>query len=149
MSPDYTSPRSMVKSHTPFALKCNFQVDIKLSILPIQTWKNTMCQSHVLHIELFFNSLRLTDAYICISKLTIIVSDNGLSHTRCQAIIWTNAVIFVNWTPRNKPQGSFNCNSHIFIQENVFQNVFCEMASIVSQPQGVNICTLLPFTHCG
>ena len=29
--------------------------------------------------------------HICVSKLTIIGSDNGLSHDRCQAIIWTNA----------------------------------------------------------
>ena len=28
--------------------------------------------------------------YICVSKLTIIGSDNGLSPGRCQAIIWTN-----------------------------------------------------------
>ena len=28
--------------------------------------------------------------HICMSKLTIIVSDNGLSPGRCQAIIWTN-----------------------------------------------------------
>ena len=31
--------------------------------------------------------------HICISKLTIIVSDNGLSPDLCQAIIWTNAGI--------------------------------------------------------
>ena len=31
--------------------------------------------------------------HICISKITIIGSDNGLSPGRCQAIIWTNAVI--------------------------------------------------------
>ena len=31
---------------------------------------------------------------ICISKLTIIGSDNGLSPCRRQAIIWTNAAIF-------------------------------------------------------
>ena len=31
--------------------------------------------------------------HICISKLTIIGSDNGLSHGRRQAIIWTNAGI--------------------------------------------------------
>ena len=29
--------------------------------------------------------------YICISKLTIICSDNGLVPGQCQAIIWTNA----------------------------------------------------------
>ena len=33
--------------------------------------------------------------HICISKLTVIGSDNGLSPGRCQAIIWTNAVILL------------------------------------------------------
>ena len=37
------------------------------------------------------NSLRPSDAYICVSELTIIGSDNGLSPGRCQAIIWNNA----------------------------------------------------------
>ena len=38
-----------------------------------------------------FDSLRPSDAYICVSNLTIIGSDNGLSPGRRQAIIWTNA----------------------------------------------------------
>ena len=29
--------------------------------------------------------------HICINKLTIIESDNGLPPGQCQAIIWTNA----------------------------------------------------------
>ena len=33
--------------------------------------------------------------HICISKLTLIVSDNGLSPGRRQAIIWTNAGILL------------------------------------------------------
>ena len=33
--------------------------------------------------------------HICISKLTIIGSDNGLSPGRCQVIIWTNAGILL------------------------------------------------------
>ena len=33
--------------------------------------------------------------YICVSKLTIIGSDNGLSPDRHPAIIWTNAVILL------------------------------------------------------
>ena len=33
--------------------------------------------------------------HICVSKLTIIDSDNGLSHDRRQAIIWTNAGILL------------------------------------------------------
>ena len=36
--------------------------------------------------------------HICISKLTIIGSDNGLSPGRRQAIIWTNAGILLIWT---------------------------------------------------
>ena len=34
-------------------------------------------------------------AHICVSNLTIIGSDNGLSPGRCQAIIWTNAGILL------------------------------------------------------
>ena len=33
--------------------------------------------------------------HICVGKLTIIGSDNGLSPGRCQAIIWTNAEILL------------------------------------------------------
>ena len=33
--------------------------------------------------------------HICVSKLTIIGSDNGLSPGRRQAIIWTNAVVLL------------------------------------------------------
>ena len=36
--------------------------------------------------------------HICVSKLTIIGSDNGLSPGRRQAIIWSNAGILLNWT---------------------------------------------------
>ena len=40
-------------------------------------------------------SLRPSDAYICVSKLIIIGSDNGLPPGRRQAIIWTNAGILL------------------------------------------------------
>ena len=33
--------------------------------------------------------------HICVNKLTIIGSDNGLSPGQCQAIIWTNAGILL------------------------------------------------------
>ena len=36
--------------------------------------------------------------HICVSKLTIIGSDNGLSPDRRQAIIWTNDGILLTWT---------------------------------------------------
>ena len=74
--------------------------------------------------------------HICVGNLTIIVSDNGLSPGRRQAIIWTNAGI-VNWTLRNKLQWNFHCNSNIFIEENALPNVVCEMASVLCRPQCV------------
>ena len=43
-----------------------------------------------------FNSLRCVRVtHICVGKLTIIGSDNGLSPERRQAIIWTNAGILL------------------------------------------------------
>ena len=45
----------------------------------------------------------------------------------------------VNWTLGNNIQWDFNWNSSIFIKEKAFQIVVCEMASIFSRPQWVNI----------
>ena len=67
--------------------------------------------------------------HICVSEFTIIGSDNDLSPSRRQAIIWTNVGI-VNSTLRNKLQWKFDRSSNIFIQENGVENVVCEMASI-------------------
>ena len=73
--------------------------------------------------------------HICVVKLTLIGSDNGLSPGRRQAIIWTNAEILL--IGPIKLQWNFDWNSNIFILENAFQNVVCEMASILSRPQCV------------
>ena len=70
--------------------------------------------------------------HICVSKLTIIGSDNGLSPGRHQTIIWTSSNL------RNKLQWSIKRNSYIFILENGFENVVCEMAAILSRTQCVN-----------
>ena len=61
--------------------------------------------------------------HICVGNLSIIDSDNGLSPSRHQAIIRTNAGIFAIWTVRNKLQWNFNRNSNIFIQEITFENI--------------------------
>ena len=61
--------------------------------------------------------------HICISKITIIGSDNGLSPGWCQAIIWTNAGILL-FGPLVT---NFNENSYIFIKENPFENVLASM----------------------
>ena len=39
-----------------------------------------------------------------------------------------------NWPLRNKPRWNFNRNSYIFIHENAFEKVVCEMADILSPP---------------
>ena len=48
----------------------------------------------------------------------------------------------INWTLSNKLQWNFNRNSCIFIQENSFENVVWNMATILSQPQCVNVLRL-------
>ena len=71
--------------------------------------------------------------HLCVSKLTIIGSDQATSHYLNQ---WWN---IVNWNLTNKPQWNLNRNSYIFIQENAFENVICEMTAILSQPQCVKL----------
>ena len=76
--------------------------------------------------------------HICVGKLTSITSDNGLSPGRRQAIIRKHCWNYVNWTLRNKLQWNFKLNPNIFIEENTFQNVVCEMSDILSRPQCVH-----------
>ena len=45
----------------------------------------------------------------------------------------------VNWALMNKLQWNFSQNSNIFIQENAFESVVCEMAAILSRPQCVKV----------
>ena len=77
--------------------------------------------------------------HICVIDLTSIVSDNGLSPGRRQAIIRTNAGIFLI-----RPLGTNFREivieiSNIFIQENAFESVVFETAAILSRPQCANI----------
>ena len=51
----------------------------------------------------------------------------------------------VNMTLRNKSQWNINRDSHIFIQENAFENVICKMSAIVSRPHCVklDLCSIM------
>ena len=75
--------------------------------------------------------------HICVGNLTTIGSNNGLSPDWCQAIIWTSAGILLIGPLRTNFSEIFSRNYNIFIQENVFESVVCEMASILSRPQCV------------
>ena len=84
---------------------------------------------------------RVTHIYF--NKLAIIGPANGLSSGRRKAIIWTN------WNIRNKLQWNHKRNLYIFIQENVFENVVCEMAAMLPQPQCVkSLFSLVAVPRC-
>ena len=90
-------------------LICKMTVKIMLSKIPAASppWAS----------ELTNISSNLTDwgrvTHICVSKLTIIGSDNGLLPGQCQAIIWTYAEILLIW-----PSGTQF--SEIFIKIHTF-----------------------------
>ena len=67
--------------------------------------------------------------HICVGKLTIIGSDNGLSPGRRQTIIRTNAELLLI--------GSVGINFSEILIEIHFEYVVCEMVSILSRPQCV------------
>ena len=76
--------------------------------------------------------------HLCVSKLTINDSDNGLSPGRRQVIIWTNAGILLI-----KPRGT-NFNeilikiNHFSFRKFALENVVWKTAAILSRPQCVN-----------
>ena len=74
--------------------------------------------------------------YVCVSQLITIVSDNGLSPDRRQAIIWNNDGILL-FRPVGRNFSEIYRNLYIFIQENAFENVVWKMATILSRPQCV------------
>ena len=84
--------------------------------------------------------------HICIGNLTTIGSENGLSPGRRQSHYLNHCWKIVNCTLRNKLQWNFNQNSNVFIHENALQNLICEMASTLPQPQCVNQWSSVAFT---
>ena len=77
--------------------------------------------------------------HICVSKITIIGSDNGLSPDRCQAIIWTNAGLLSIGPLRTY----FNENL-IKIQQFSLTKMHVKMSSAKWRPSclGLNVLTL-------
>ena len=85
--------------------------------------------------------------HICINKLTIIGSDNGLWLGRSQAIIWTDAgvsLIGSLWTNFNE----ILIEIHPFTLKKVyFENVVWKMASILSRLQCIKV-NIWPKAQC-
>ena len=74
--------------------------------------------------------------HICVSKLIIIGSDNGLSRGRRQAFIWTNA-----WILLIGPWGTNFSESLITIQTFSFKKMHLKMSSAKWRPfcHGLNV----------
>ena len=80
--------------------------------------------------------------HICIVKLTIIGSDNGLSPGQRQSILWTNAgILLIGPLGTNFSEISIGIQTFSF-KKYALENGICEMASILPRPQCVN--TLRP-----
>ena len=75
----------------------------------------------------------------CVGKLIIIGSDNGLAPGRRQAIIWINAALSLIGPLGTNFSEILIESLNIFIQEIAFESIVCEMASILSRPQWVNL----------
>ena len=75
--------------------------------------------------------------HVCISKLTIIGSDNGLSSARCQVIIWTYAGTLLIG-PLGTNLSEILIKIYIFIQQNALENAVLKIAAILCRPQCVN-----------
>ena len=74
--------------------------------------------------------------HICVGKLTIIGSDNGLSPDPCQAIIWINAGILLIW-----PLGTNFSEILIEIYIVSFMNMHLKLSSGIWRPfcLGLNV----------
>ena len=86
---------------------------------------------HVRKVRLAFVILTRWDrvTHICVSKLTIFVSDNGLSPGRRQAIIWTNDGILLT-----EPLGTKFSETLIGIQTFSFKKMHLKMSSAKWRP---------------
>ena len=71
-------------------------------------------------------------------------SDNGLAPVRRLFVakpLSEPMLGYCQLDPKEQTYENFNTNSYIFIHENAFENVLCEMAAILSRPQYVKTST--------
>ena len=75
--------------------------------------------------------------HICVSSLTIIGSDNGLSPDRRQAIIWTNAgLLLIGTLGTNFSEFLIEILTFLF-KKSAFESVVYETAAVLSRPHCV------------
>ena len=86
--------------------------------------------------------------HIYVDNTTIIGSDNGLSPSRRQDIIWTNVGILLV-EPLGTNFSEITIEIHIFLfTKTSYCKCRLQMTSISSRPQCVNCCTFLRIIRC-
>ena len=110
------------------------------AIMKVQTIMSILC-SFILHRWPLTHWVRVT--HICVGKLTIIGSDNGLSPGRRQAIIWTSAGILLNET-----LGTNFSEILIGIQIFSFEKMRLKMSSAKWRPFCLGLNVLTEYTRC-
>ena len=127
-----------------FWWKLNQNIIIFILFIHTNAFANFFKMASILSHPQHVNSLRPSDAYICV-KLTIIGSDNDLSPGRRQAIIWTYAGILLI-----RPLGkNFNETSLIEIHTFSFNKIHFKMASGKWPPFCLGLNVLRKWTNYG
>ena len=97
--------------------------------------------------EVFHYSAGYRVTRTCVSKLTIIGSDNGLSPGRRQAIIWTNAGI-LSIGPLGTNFSEILIGNQTFSFRKLHLKMSSALASILSRPQWVNGTLRITYDSC-
>ena len=108
-------------SSAPEKAICRIVNEEMMSKMNLHYWRNVDGCFHLTHWG------RVT--HICVSNLTIIGSDNGLSPARRQAIIWTNARILLTG-----PMETNFSEILIGIQTFSFKKMYLKMSSAKWRP---------------
>ena len=137
-----------------------FQLNLTIVKIPLPVYKSYLADITVLNMNSnFWNgrlfaqdyedlTQRLTHwgrvTHICISKLTIIDSDNGLSPGRRQAIIWANAgILLIRTSGTNFSE--ISSEIHTFS----FKKTHSKMSSVKWRPFCLGLNELSVFKHWG
>ena len=130
-----------MSNHTPYKLCMYLLIDVLISVKPYyqighirHTAELWAMLTHSSECIILTHWGRVT--HICVGKLTIIASDNGLSPGRRQAIIWTNAGILLIG-----PLGTNFSEILIGIQIFSFKKMHLKMSSAKWRPSclGLNV----------
>ena len=94
-------------------------------------WSHTSCRNSPSTMAWMVSGVKCSPSHLThLSLMPSVNCDRIGSGNRWQAITTTSADLLIL---RDKFQWKLNRNSNIFIQENAFENVVCEMAAILSR----------------